>query len=98
MEVVQKKLLFHALRPQLEIVEVSPEARAQYFSLGGTELSLAALRGEQDMVQVLLESGAVDVPDCLGVTAVYQALTCRCQVEVKKPRKRLQRSGAPSAG
>lgn len=69
---VQQKLLYHALRPKLEAPEVSPAARAQYLTFGGTELSLAALRGEEDMVKVLLESGAADVPDCMGVTAVYQ--------------------------
>ena len=68
----QQKLRFHALRPQLEAPDVSPAAREQYLTFGGTELSLAALRGEEDMVKVLLESGASDVPDCLGVTAVYQ--------------------------
>lgn len=72
MQIVQQKLLWHALRHQLEAPEVSPAARAQYLAWGGTELSLAALRGEEDMVKVLLESGASDVPDCLGVTAVYQ--------------------------
>ena len=49
----QQKLLFHALRPHLETEsDVSEEAQAQYFSLGGTQLSLAALRGEEDMVKV----------------------------------------------
>ena len=38
------------------------------------ELSLAALRGEEEMVQVLLMSGAdPNAADCLGVTALYQA-------------------------
>jgi hypothetical protein len=38
------------------------------------ELSLAAIRGEEEMVQVLLMSGAeANAADCLGVTALYQA-------------------------
>ena len=38
------------------------------------ELSLAAIRGEEEMVQVLLMSWAEpNAADCLGVTALYQA-------------------------
>eukprot|EP00438_Fugacium_kawagutii_P016613 Skav227253 [mRNA] locus=scaffold1245:60929:61768:- [translate_table: standard] len=76
MEIKLKKLkeLYHSLRPHLEALpEASPEAVAQYTALGGTELTLAALRGEEEMVQVLLASGAKDVPDRLGITAVYEA-------------------------
>lgn len=48
------KQLYHSLRPSLEALpEASPEAVAQYTAhLGGTELTLAALRGEEDMVKV----------------------------------------------
>lgn len=72
--VVRQKLIFHALVRQLEAEVVSEEALAQYLSLGGSELSLAAIRGEEEMVQVLLMSGAeANAADCLGVTALYQA-------------------------
>ena len=72
-EDVRKKLLYHALRPSLEADEVTADAREQYLNCGGTDLSLAALRGDQELVEVLLASGAKDVPNLLGVTAVYEA-------------------------
>ena len=73
MQELQKKLLYHSLRPGLEAAEVPAEVRELYFDLGGTDLSLAALRGDQELVEVLLASGARDAPDCLGITAVYHA-------------------------
>eukprot|EP00435_Cladocopium_sp_Y103_P047631 s2225_g14.t1 len=44
------------------------------YAVASKELSLAAIRGEEEMVQVLLMSGAeANAADCLGVTPLYQA-------------------------
>ena len=70
----QQKLLYHSLLEGLEAPEVSAEARQRYLDqCGGSDLSLAAIRGDEELVEVLLASGATDVPDFMGVTAVYHA-------------------------
>ena len=49
--VVQKKLMYHRLLPSLEALEVTEEARQVYLEkCAGTDLSLAALRGDQELV------------------------------------------------
>lgn len=40
----------------------------------GTDLSLAALRGDEELVEALLSSGAVDTANFLGVTAAWDEL------------------------